>query len=110
MAQRVKQLHEHTCQICGLRLITPTGPYAEAAHIRPLGRPHDGPDTADNILCLCPNDHVLFDTGAVWISDNDEVRVTRGGGERRLSNCGLVLNTACRFEHLRYHREHIAQD
>jgi hypothetical protein len=23
-----------------------------------VGRPHNGPDTADNVLCLCPNDHV----------------------------------------------------
>ena len=33
----------------------------EAAHIRPLGAPHNGPDTLDNTLCLCPNHHVPFD-------------------------------------------------
>jgi hypothetical protein len=33
----------------------------EAAHIRPLGAPHNGPDTWDNTLCLCPNHHVPFD-------------------------------------------------
>lgn len=44
------------------------GPYAEAAHIRPLGRPHNGPDICSNILCLCPNHHVLFDAGAFRIA------------------------------------------
>ena len=28
-------------------------------------RPHNGPDTSDNMLCLCPNHHVLFDHGGV---------------------------------------------
>ncbi|MBZ9712341.1 YDG/SRA domain-containing protein [Deinococcus multiflagellatus] len=41
-AAQVKAWHDHTCQLCGLRLSTPAGPYAEAAHIRPLGQPHGG--------------------------------------------------------------------
>ncbi len=69
-ARRIKALYGHYCQMCNVRLETPAGPYAEAAHIRPLGAPHNGPDTADNILCLCPNHHVLFDHGGVSI-DND---------------------------------------
>jgi putative restriction endonuclease len=96
----VKQLHGHRCQICGLRLDTPSGPYAEAAHIRPLGSPHQGPDTPDNLLCLCPNDHVLFDLGAVTISDDFEV-VGFGGRVR------LAPGHEPSREHLRYHREHI---
>ncbi|MGH3370905.1 MAG: HNH endonuclease [Nocardioidaceae bacterium] len=47
----VRGVHDHTCQICGLRLESPAGGYSEGAHIRPLGRPHDGSDTADNVLC-----------------------------------------------------------
>lgn len=73
VAQRVKELHGHQCQVCGLTLQTVAGPYAQAAHIRPLGRPHDGPDVAANVLCLCPNDHVRFDTGGLSITDNLEV-------------------------------------
>ena len=38
--QTVKQIHGFQCQICGLVLMGPTGPYAEGAHIKPLGRPH----------------------------------------------------------------------
>ena len=66
----VKTLHDHQCQVCGVRLEPPAGPYAEGAHVRPLGSPHEGPDTAGNILCLCPNHHVLLDLGAFSITDD----------------------------------------
>ena len=66
----VKKLHDFTCQICGTRLETPAGPYAETCHIQPLGRPHNGPDVAENVLCLCPNCHVLFDELSLWINDD----------------------------------------
>ncbi len=70
VGNKVKQLYDHTCQICGVRLETPAGPYAEGCHVRPLGKPHNGPDTDDNILCLCPNCHVLFDTHEITIDDD----------------------------------------
>ncbi|MVN85853.1 HNH endonuclease [Deinococcus sp. HMF7620] len=69
-AAQVKAWHDHTCQLCSLRLTTPAGPYAEAAHIRPLGQPHHGPDTPENLLCLCPNCHVQFDLGGVGVEDD----------------------------------------
>lgn len=67
LSRRVKAMHDHTCQVCGTRLVCEGGPYAEAAHIRPLGTPHHGSDVAENILCLCPNHHVLFDNGGFTI-------------------------------------------
>ncbi|WP_211352812.1 YDG/SRA domain-containing protein [Altererythrobacter ishigakiensis] len=63
MSRRVKEWHEYACQVCGITLNCVGGSYAEGAHIRPLGKPHNGPDTEDNLLCLCPNHHVLFDAG-----------------------------------------------
>jgi len=69
IAQYVKAIHDHRCQVCGIRLQTGAGPYSEAAHIRPLGQPHNGPDVVENILCLCPNDHVLFDLGGIVITE-----------------------------------------
>ena len=69
VGNRVKQHYNHTCQVCDVRLLTPAGPYAEGCHVRPLGKPHNGPDTTDNVLCLCPNCHVLFDTHAIKIDD-----------------------------------------
>jgi putative restriction endonuclease len=68
VATWVKEKHDYHCQVCGERLETPGGPYAEGAHIRPLGQPHNGPDTPDNVLCLCPNHHALFDFYAFTIA------------------------------------------
>ena len=53
--------------MCGTRIESPSGPYAEAAHIKPLGRLEDGPDVAANILCLCPNHHKLLDSAGVVV-------------------------------------------
>ncbi|MFC5825252.1 HNH endonuclease [Nonomuraea insulae] len=82
LSRLIKSLHDHTCQICGIQLLLPRGPYAEGAHIRPLGQPHDGHDVPGNLLCLCPNDHVLFDQGATIIKDDLTV-INRLTGEQR---------------------------
>jgi hypothetical protein len=64
MARRIKALHNWECQICGGVMILQDGSrYAEAHHLHPLGRPHDGPDVSENLLCLCPNHHAELDYG-----------------------------------------------
>jgi putative restriction endonuclease len=98
-ARRIKELYDYGCQMCGVRLETPAGPYAEAAHIRPLGAPHNGPDKPDNILCLCPNHHILFDHGSITIDEN----LSLVGAEGRLKVSPLH---SINEEHLRYRREH----
>jgi len=66
MVREIKELYENRCQVCGERLeIQPGEFYAEAHHLQPLGGEHKGPDVKDNILCLCPNHHVLFDYFAI---------------------------------------------
>ena len=92
-SRTIKELYDYTCQVCGTRLETPAGPYAEGAHIRPLGIPHNGPDVESNILCLCPNHHVLFDDGAISVSDEFAV-------------IGLPVKHPIEIEFIRYHREH----
>jgi putative restriction endonuclease len=99
-ARAVKALYDHRCQICVTRLDCPAGPYSEAAHVRPLGAPHNGPDTKNNILCLCPNHHVLFDNGAVSISGD----LTLIGSEGDLT---VHRDHHIDQHHLAYHREHI---
>ena len=64
MTRDVKRLHNFECQICGSTINLPNGDrYAEAHHIRPLGRGHRGDDLPGNILCLCPNHHAELDYG-----------------------------------------------
>jgi putative restriction endonuclease len=64
----VKALHENVCQVCGAEIeIDGDRMYAEGAHIRPLAKPHEGPDNTGNILCLCPNHHAQFDYGGLII-------------------------------------------
>ena len=101
-ARKIKVLYKHRCQMCGTRLECPAGPYSEAAHIRPLGAPHNGPDTEDNILCLCPNDHVLFDNGAVSISDDLSLN---GDSNNRLT---VRRDHRINRHYLAYHRDHFA--
>ena len=77
---------------------TPAGLYAEGAHIKPLGKPHNGPDEVENILCLCPNHHVLFDRGAIGVqSDGSLIGV---GGALRSSRGHWPSS-----ESLAYHRK-----
>ena len=66
LAREVKEFAQYRCQICGTVIqLGVDQPYAEAHHVRPLGSPHDGPDIRENILCVCPNDHVRLDYGAI---------------------------------------------
>jgi len=70
VTERVKKKYDHVCQACSTRIERLGGAYAEGVHIKPLGRPHNGPDTTNNILCLCPNCRVLFDSWAFSIEDD----------------------------------------
>lgn len=103
VAQYVKELHGHRCQICGIVLAVPVGKYSEGAHIRALGSPHHGPDVIENLLCLCPNDHVLFDQGGLYLDDDLTIRTHAG------ENLGQLVTKPGHDidrEHARYHREH----
>lgn len=73
ISRNIKKLYSYQCQICGVAIPTRKGLYAEGAHIKPLGRPHDGYDSPDNMLCLCPNHHVMFDKGSFSIEDDFSV-------------------------------------
>ena len=107
VVQAVKHLHDYHCQVCGERIKTTAGAYAEGAHIRPLGRPHDGPDIPENVLCLCPNDHVRFDYGDLLILD--DLRIVNGSGEA----CGSLRTVPGHVidrEHLACHRQRFHAD
>jgi putative restriction endonuclease len=103
VSRGVKKLHDHKCQICGTRISIAAGGYSEGAHIRPLGRPHDGPDVAGNILCLCPNDHVRFEFGALIIEDDFGIVDTATGA--RVGELRTVAHHTIDAANLAYHRE-----
>lgn len=99
IAHNIKKLYNHECQVCGVALQIKVTRYAEGAHIKPLGKPHNGDDNTDNLLCLCPNHHVLFDKGAFSISDEMEL-VGDLVGTLKLHD-KHILNK----ENLKYHRK-----
>ena len=62
LSREVKIAHKFKCQLCAKTIQLGDGSfYAEAHHVKPLGRPYNGPDTKDNIICVCPTCHVLLD-------------------------------------------------
>ena len=52
----------------------------------------------ENIICLCPNHHVLFDSGAITLADDFTVLELEGAKLRLSHELGA--------EYVRYHREH----
>lgn len=109
-ARAVKAWHDNACQVCGVRiLIDGERYYSEGAHIRPLGRPHVGPDHVSNLLCLCPNHHAQLDHGGLVIEPDLMVR-TRTADPSQSTVIGR-LRTHPRHlidaAHLDYLREHV---
>jgi putative restriction endonuclease len=102
-SREIKRRYNYACQICSIRLVGVGGAYAEAAHIRPLGSPHEGPDAFENLICLCPNHHTLFDLGGFTIADD----MTLIGISGRLTK---HLNHQISLEHIRYHRDHYSPE
>lgn len=99
LAIDIKNLYGHKCQVCDVSIPTKNGPYAEGAHIRPLGKPHDGNDSLSNLLCLCPNHHVMLDKGSISITDDylligEESGVLKVHTKHKIEKCNL-----------NYHRE-----
>ena len=96
LARKIKALHKNICQVCGETILLRNGEtYSEAHHIKPLGKPHNGPDIAENIIILCPNHHVLFDYCAISL-EADSLRSVQGH----------VIGSA----YIAYHNARIFQD
>ncbi len=43
LSERVKEIYSFRCQVCDVLLSSPNGPIAISAHVKGLGRPHNGP-------------------------------------------------------------------
>tara|TARA_R110001583_G_scaffold77035_1_gene210142 strand:- start:1873 stop:2526 length:654 start_codon:yes stop_codon:yes gene_type:complete len=94
MTRKIKAVHKSKCQICGETIPMSDGRgYVEAHHIRPLGRPHDGPDIPSNIIIVCPNHHAMLDLGVIKIDPE---------------NLNKAIGHDIRDESIEYHNTHIA--
>lgn len=108
--KELKDLYQYHCQLCGeARHRAPLEHYAEVHHVKPLGKPHKGPDEKSNMLVLCPNHHADFDHGLVHV-DPETLTVTHATDE---SVSGREL--LCKDDHvideevLRYQNENISK-
>ncbi|OPG11718.1 hypothetical protein B1L11_18475 [Microbispora sp. GKU 823] len=102
IAHIVKSWYSHECQVCGLAIQVEGGLYSEGAHIRGLGQPHHGPDIPENLLCLCPNDHVRFDNGAIYLTDDLHVMDALTG--QAVGQLRVHKNHKIDLRHVAYHR------
>ena len=94
LSHGIKELHNYRCQVChsaALKLADGTL-YAEAHHIKPLGSHHSGLDVSGNIICVCPNCHVLLDYGAIRLD---------------ASKLGSSLSHRVEQEYIEYHNTYI---
>jgi len=98
ISRDIKRLYKFKCQVCGIAIKAKNGLYAEGAHIKPLGNPHNGDDNTDNLLCLCPNHHVMFDKGVFSIKDNLEL-IGEESGKLFLHKSHII-----NINNIRYHR------
>lgn len=110
LAKDLKEQYQHHCQICGdTRHRTPLEHYSEVHHIKPLGRPHEGPDMKKNMLVLCPNHHADFDHGVVHINP-DDLEITHATDDA-VSGDNLRIKPEHELdrEFIEYHNEQISK-
>lgn len=71
LVQDIKSIYNDTCQLCGDRRLQGDNiGYSYVHHIKPLAKKHSGPDSAENVIVLCPNHHDDFDNGMLTIDPN----------------------------------------
>jgi hypothetical protein len=64
-ASSLKVLYEGHCQVCGVLLQNPDGTryLAHMHHFEPWNG--DSSDRLDNVICVCPNHHAMFELGSL---------------------------------------------
>ncbi|MHC1725908.1 MAG: HNH endonuclease [Syntrophobacteraceae bacterium] len=116
-ARKIASAYDFTCAMTGLKLINGGGrPEIEAAHIRPVGAEHHGPDSPRNGLALSRTFHWLFDRGHISIADDYRILLVEKSIPDQLKHLLLperkirVPDDPLSRPHpqfLRYHRENI---
>jgi putative restriction endonuclease len=113
----IRDAYQDTCAFTGLRLINGGGrPEVDAAHIRPVGDGHNGPDSIRNGLALCKTAHWLFDRGLITLADDYKIVQAKGlvapEISRLLNVDGMARVPAAahlkpHIQFLQYHRDQI---
>lgn len=77
-ARQVCEAYNSRCALTGIRLVNGGGrTEVEAAHIKPVGDGHKGPDSVRNGIALCQTVHWMFDRGVVSLTDDYSLLVDR---------------------------------
>ena len=75
---KVRETYNSTCLITGMGILNGGGrPEIEAAHIRPVGDGHNGPDSIRNGIALCRTVHWMFDRALISFTENFELMVSK---------------------------------
>lgn len=107
IAASLKQHYGFLCQVCSVPVYADENKrlYCEAGHVRPLGKPHVGPDNVRNLLALCPNHHIQLDRGVMTLA-TDGGALTTVSTYPELAGKSVALKPphAIDPDHISYHR------
>ena len=106
-AAALKMRYDNTCMFCGTQLqIAEDRFYSEAAHIKGLGKPHNGPDEESNMLVLCPNHHIQFDEGILRLYKvGNFYRIESKAADNPLHGKTIALDHFIDDDCAKYHRD-----
>lgn len=102
--------YDHTCMLCGdRRRCSPTEGFAELHYLLPTEAPHDGPETPENAVVVCPNHRADLEHGLVRI--DPRTLTVRHAYEASTSGRTLSLDDDHDLgrEYLAYHNDVVAR-
>lgn len=104
-AAALKKHYNNTCMFCGTRLqVSEDDFYSEAAHLKGLGEPHNGPDKVSNMVVLCPNHHIQFDRGILRLyKDGPDYRIKSKIAGDPLDGKAIALTHSVNDSYVQYH-------
>ena len=106
--RELKVLYSNRCQLCGLAVKLNNKTYSEGHHLKPLGKPHNGPDTKTNVIIACPNHHAQLDYGALAIHPVTLI-ITHHDIQESVHGCTLFVHDLHQVDaqYLKYHLDKI---
>jgi len=119
-SKQIRKAYNSTCAFTGLKMINGGGRCeVEAAHIRPVGSGHNGPDSIRNGIALSRTFHWMFDRGLISVGKDYRIllaeRFIPEQTKRMINPTGSIVLPDCESARphshfLAYHREKIFKD